>query len=46
MSVWVYVSGEDIRVFSSRQKATAWIKKHDPEGVAVQCMVDDSAPLK
>ena len=46
MTVWVYVSGEDIRVFSSRQKAVAWIKKHDPEGVAIQCKVDDGAPLE
>jgi hypothetical protein len=46
MTVWVYVSGEDVRVFSSRQRARAWIRKHDPEGVAIECKVDDVAPLE
>ncbi|NJO35150.1 MAG: hypothetical protein HC869_20620 [Rhodospirillales bacterium] len=46
MTVWVYVNLDYVRVFSTRQKANAWIKKHDSGGVAVECKVDDAAPLE
>lgn len=46
MTVWVYASGDDVRVFSTRQKANAWIRRHDPEGVAIQSTIDDGAPLE
>lgn len=46
MTVWVYVSLSDVRVFSSLKNANAWLKKHDRDGVAVQCTVDDGAPLE
>ena len=46
MRVWVYSVLDRVRVFSTRDKAKAWIKKNDPGAVPFECVVDDSSPMR
>lgn len=46
MRLWVYSAFDVVRVFSTRAKATAWIKKNDPGAVPFECEVDDASPLR
>lgn len=33
-TVWIYESGDTLKTFASEDEANAWLKIHDPEGVA------------
>jgi hypothetical protein len=36
MTVWIYVSGNEIKVFATEDAAQSWFDENDPEGVAFE----------
>ncbi len=43
-TVWIYDHGETLKVFDTAEAASAWVKKHDPEGVAFEYDVEQLRP--
>jgi hypothetical protein len=44
MTVWIYVSGNEIKVFATENAAQAWFDENDPEGVAWEYPVIGEVP--
>ena len=45
MNVWVY-HAKELKVFASAKAAQKWFDKHDPEGVAFMCEVEEEEQLE